>query len=265
MRIAKNTFLVEVDEQFVSPVINGLKFIIDSDFHPKVLATKVGRIHSLPICIGEDYKYDNPLQIADNVIFNHTVCQNNKKFEENVFFCAYYNIYAKINDGSLEPLEDVFFAEKVVEADKNVGGFEVKGRVSDKCAKVFALSKTVADAGVEVGDIIFFTKNADYEMDICGKILYKMHLRNIIGIERNGELKTFRNRLLVKNTTKLGEVGGVEKIYAQTTLQTGVVLTGIPGIDKGTLLTYFGGMANNIEWRGEKYSFIEDRNIKYII
>ena len=264
MRVAKNTFLVEVDEQFVSPVINGFKLIIDSDFNPRVLATKIGRIHTLPVSVAPEYKYDNKLQVSDTVIFNHNVCQNNKKFAENIFFCDYFNVFAKVIDSEIQPLEDVLFCEKLIFPDRNIGGMEIKGKVSNKCAKVFAVSNSVKGEGVEVGDVVFFTKDADYEVEVLGKSLYKMHLRNIIGIERGGELKTFRNKLLVKNTTKMGCIGAMEKIYAQSSLQNGVVIVGNQDIPQGTLLAYYDGIATKVEWNGEDYSFIDDRNIKYI-
>lgn len=265
MRVARNTFLVEVDEQFVSPVINGLKLIIDSDFHPKVLATKVGRIHTLPVAIGSEYKNDSSLQVGDTIVFSHLVCQDNKRFSENVFFCAYHNIYAKIENNELLPLEDVLFCDRIIGPDSNIGGMVIKGVVSNKCAKVFSASKSVLGVGVLPGDVVFFTKDANYEVEVLGKILYKMHLRNIIGVERDGKLVGIRGRLLVKNTTKLGSVAGVEKLYAQSTLQHGVVVAGNIDIPDGTLLTYFNGVATEIEWKGERYSFIENRNIKYIV
>lgn len=265
MRVARNKFLVEVSEQFVTPKIKGLEFI-DADFNPKVLATKVGKIHSLPICISSEHRNDVKLEVGDEIIFNHLTCQNRNKFSENIFFCQYYNIYGLIKDGELKPLEDVFFCTKIIEPDTNFAGFNIPGKVSSKCATVFAVSEYVGKEGVQVGDIIYFTKNADYEINIAGNELYKMHLRNVIGIERGGELTTFRNKLLVKDVTELGMIGGLEKIYANNSLRKGVVMeAGTTGIEQGTVVTYFNGVASVLNWKGQDYAFINEENIKYLL
>lgn len=265
MRVARNKFLVEVSDQFVRPNINGLEFI-DTDYNPKVLATKFGRIHSLPICVGQEHKYELKLNVGDDIVFNHLVCQDRNKFSQNIFFCQYYNIYGRIQYGNLQPLEDVFFCTKIVEPDVEIGCFKIPGKVSSKCATVLSVSDLVAREGVRVGDIVYFTKNADYEIVISGHELYKMHLRNIIGIERDGELKTFRNKLLVKDVTELGFVGGLEKIYANTSLRIGVVQDGgNTGIEAGSRIAYFNGIASILRWKDQDYAFISEENIKFLI
>ncbi len=265
MLVSKNNFLVEVESQFVKPKIKGFDFFIDTDFNPKLLSTKIGKIHTLSIGVTPPSKYDNPLHVGDLVVFGHLVCQAKNKVQENVFMCPYHSIFAKIVNEQLQPLEEMIFCEPITDEDKNIGAFLVKGKVSDKKAKVFELSNEVRKAGIQKGDTVFFTKNADYGVEVAGKLLYMMRIRNIIGIERDGELKTFRKKLLVKNTTKLGSIGDVEKIYAQTSLQTGIVIeSGTTNITKGTELTYLNGTASIVNWKGEDYAFIDEVNIKYL-
>lgn len=264
MKIARNMFLVQVDDQFVRPAIKG--FFIDTDYNPKKLATRIGVIKTCPIGISDDYLYDNKLSEGDEVVFSHLVCQKENKFSETVFFCDYMHIYAKIVKGRLLPLENVLFCTPIKEDDKNIGGMVISGKVSDKRCTVHSVSDEVWKEGVQEGDVIYFTKDADYPIDIFGTTLYKMYLRNIIGIERGGELKTFRNKLLVKNITKLGSVGGVDKIYAQSSLQKGLVIDGgKSGANTGDTVAYLNGIASIVEFKGESYSFIEDRNIKYVV
>lgn len=263
MRVRRDTFLVEVSNQFIQPNIPGFDFI-DTVFNPKLLATKIGVIHTLPICMSDQYIYDNELKEGDVVVFNHIVCQKENKFTDTLFFCDYFNIYAKVWEGIITPLEDVFFSEPIIDKGKSIGCFNVPDKVSDKKALVYEVSDFVEAAGVEKGDVVFFTKNADYPMQIGGKELYKMHLRNVIGIERDGELIPFSRKLLVKNLTKLGLVGGLERIYANNTLQTGIVLhSGATDIPKGTKLTYFNGMSSAVNWKEEDYSFINENHIKW--
>lgn len=264
MLVSKNNFLVEVDSQFVQPAIKG--FFVDTDFNPRLLATKIGRIHSGTIRIDKPNIYDVPLNVGDEVVFGHNVCQKNNKVSENVFRCAYHAIFAKIQGGEILPVEEIIFCEPIREPNSNMGAFQISGTISRHTARVYAMSKTAKNFGLQSGDVVFFTKDADYCVNVLGKDLYMMRLRNIIGIERNGELVAFRNRLLVKNRTKLGEIGQLKKIYYQTSLQVGEVLSGgDSGIEKGTLLTYLNGPASIVSWKGENYAFIDERNIKFII
>jgi co-chaperonin GroES (HSP10) len=194
------------------------------------------------------------------------VCQNRNKFQENVFFCDYFNIYALIYCNHLIPLEEVFFSEPIIEKGMEIGCFKVEDKVSSIKATIFEISKVCEDAGLRKGDIVYFTKNADYPITIAGKDLYRMFLRNVIGLERDGELICFKNKLLVKNVTELGKVGDIDRIYAHNSLQTGIVVNpgNVTGIPVGMKITYFKVVASEVTWKGENYSFIEEKNIKWI-
>ncbi|MES3018152.1 MAG: hypothetical protein V4721_10245 [Bacteroidota bacterium] len=262
MLVSKNNFLVEVDSQFVQPAMKG--FFIDTDFNPKLLSTKIGRIHTESIGVTAPSIYDVPLHQGDVVVFGHLVCQKKNMVHDNVFRCAYHSIFAKIVNNELKPLEEIMFCEPMRDEDQEFGGMIIPGGVSGTRAKVFELSEACKKAGIQKGDIVFFTKNADYGIDVLGKELYMMRIRNVIGIERDGVLKTFRNKLLVKNVTQLGSIGSIDKIYHQTSLQTGeVVESGKTGIVTGSVVTYLNGIASIVRWNGVDYAFIDETHIKY--
>lgn len=253
-----------MDSQFEKINIPGFDFFLDTDFNPKKLATRIGRIHTLPVSV-EGFIYDCPLSVGDVVVFNHLVTQKNMRIDGNLFKCPYFNIYAKIENEKIIPLEDVFFSSPVLESEFNVGGFVREAKISGKYAKVLCASKKVLDAGIIDGDTIFFSKNADYEMMIGGQNLFKMHLRNVIGIERDGKLVPHGEKMLVKDVTELKFVSGVYKVYANTGLRHGIVIDpGRSGIEKGAELTFMHGTATRVEWEGQEYSFIGIDNIKYI-
>jgi co-chaperonin GroES (HSP10) len=257
-------FLIEVKNQFVRPNIEG--FFIDTDYNPKVLATKIGTIVALPIGISDEYEYDIKLEVGDTIVFNHTTCQNVNRYKDNQFFCEYFSIFAKIEGGAIIPLEKTLFCLPFKEPNRNIGGIEITGEISKEKCVLFEASALAKKDGLQKGDFIYFTKGADYEIEIGGVKFYKMHLRNIIGIERDGVLMAYKNRMMVQNTTKLGSVGGIEKIYYQTSLQNGVVVDGgNTGVPKGSLVTYLNGIASHVRWNGFDYSFIEDRNVKYYL
>lgn len=256
--------MVHVDSQFVQLKVKG--WFIDTDFNPKLLATKVGRIQALPVTMTAPYVYDIPLNVGDTVLFNHNVCQKKNKVAENSFLCGYHAMFAKVSKDRVSPLEDIMFCEPVVEPDKNIGGFVIKGKVSPVVARVVELSTQCLKAGIRKGDLIFFTKDADYPIDVLGRHLYAMRIRNVKGIERDGKLRTFRDKLLVKNVTELGSIGGVERIYAKSNLQTGVVMEqGATTIQAGTTLTYLNGVASIVRWNEQDYAFLDERHVKLIM
>ena len=263
MKVAKDTFFIEVGSQFVFPKIGGIEFWIDTDYNPKRLATIIGKIHSTSIRITDKFIYDIKINEGDIVVVNRLVCQDRNKVSDNIFMCAYHHIYARITD-TIVPLEDVLFCEPICDDDYLVGQIKMNGQVSKVKAKVCFVSNFASECGIKVNDIVYFSKDADYEMEIGSKLFYKMHVRSVIGIEREGELKTFRNKLLVKNITELGSVAGIDKIYAQSNLQTGVVIEqGNTSIEVGTSITYLNGTASVVKYKDEYYAFISEENIKY--
>lgn len=268
MRIKRNMFLIEVDSQYEKVGIDN--FFLDTDYRKKELATKIGRIVALPVSIDEEYLNDVPLNEGDTVLFNHTVTQDVNKYKGNTFYCDYFSIFAKIEEGYradvITPIEKAMFCYPLKDSDKDFGGVVIPGKISAERAEVVFLSPECKRKGIEVGDVVYFTKGADYPMTFGKSILYKMHLRNILGIERDGKLIAFSNKMMVENTTSLGKIGGLDRIYYDTSLQTGVVVEGgNTGVKNGSLVTYLAGVSHPINWNGKSYSFIEDRNVKYYI
>jgi co-chaperonin GroES (HSP10) len=216
--------------------------------------------------MSDKFKCDVKLSVGDIVVFDHLVCQDMNKFSDTVFFCEYFNIFAKIDGDDLVPIEEFLFCEPIVDGGMQIGCFNVPSSISDKRATVYAASAYAKACGVIEGDVVYFTKNADYSIEVGGKDFFKMKMHSIIGIEREGVLTTFGSKLLVKNVTELGMVGGLNKIYADTSLQVGVVIeSGASSIEKGAKVTYFNASATEMEWNDEKYGFINEENIKYII
>lgn len=272
MLVQRDTLLIEVD----SPHKDGLavgdtKIITDTDYNRYDHSRQIGRVHSKSIQITKQYLYDVPLEVGDEVVFHHFVCQPDHKvpFGENIFRCEYFHLYAKIEEGKIMPLEDVIFVDPILEPESNmfIGSFQIKPHRENLKQQgiVFAASNKAKSMGILPGDRVYFTPNADYNMNVTGKNLWRMRVRNIIAVERNGELIAMSDKLLVKVIPEERKFGALLTAN-HSTLKGEVVVVGkdLKGIEPGIMINYYNGLGGVIDFNGEKYSYIELRNINYI-
>lgn len=255
---------------------DGENLILDTDFQKYYHATQVGEVAFSPQIIDSEYLNDNPVKDGDQVLFHHFVCQEDNAVKyngETLFQCEYFHIWARIVNTKLEPLEDFIFVEPILEPEENIstpGGLLLRAERQNLsgCGKVFALSKEAKKYGIRMGDVVFFTKDADYGINVMDHDLYRMRIRNIIGVERNGKLVCLTNKMLVLDITEDELRGGL--IYRRNERErTGKVCNigeDIKGIAIGEKISYFNGLASKLRYCGIDYSFltIEDVNYKHL-
>jgi len=263
------------DSKRVTPITghNGEPLSMDTDFDPYRHATQVGVVAYPSLVIDSEYLNDNPVKMGDVVLFHHFVCQDDNSLMYNnelLYRCEYFHLFAKIVNTKLEPLEDFIFVEPILEPESNLvgeSGLILKSNRGflDNVGKVFALSKAAKKGGLRMGDVVFFTNNADYDINISGKELYRMRLRNIIGIERSGKLSCLSNKMLVRDITEEERSGGL--IYRVNERERiGVVCNigeSIKGVAIGEKVSYFNGLASKLRYDGIDYSFLTTDEINY--
>jgi len=101
----------------------------------------------------------------------------------------YNQIYCRVRDGILKALgyyvlvEPVMFDESKFKK-KTDSGLVLTQKAGteyvDRVGVVAHVGDEAAEAGIEVGDKIFFSKNCEYEIDIEGRKLYRMEQRDVI-------------------------------------------------------------------------------------
>ena len=101
-------------------------------------------------------------------------------------------------------------------------------------------------------------------MTILGVKLYRMRIRNIIAIERNGELYCMNNKVLIKETPKqqgrfiIADKGqerdGVIKFVGAET----------KGIKVNDNVNFCYGVSERVYWQNDTYGAIETKHINYI-
>lgn len=276
MKLIKDLFLVRADKdkKRLSSITghNGLPLVVDTDFDKYRHANQIGEVAFSPQIIDSEFSNDNPVNKGDIILFHHFVCQEDNEIQwklDKLYKCEYFHIWAKIVNTKLEPLEDYIFVEPVLEPEENIvsnGLLLRKERAFLKnVGRVFALSNQAKKVGLRINDIIFFTNDADYDINVLGKDLYRMCIRNIIGIERNGKLACLSNKMLVLDVTEPEIKNGLMYIKNERE-RTGIVYNigeNIKGIAIGDRVSYFNGLSSRLNYNGKEYSFLTEQDINY--
>ena len=278
LRAIKNQFWVQanVSPKKLTNIIghNGQPLFIDTDFNKFGHAENVATVYSKPMSIETDHNgvnlYDTEINIGDTVIVHHHVCQKKKEIMDGnnkVYRCDYFNLIAKIENNEIIPLEQFFFVQPIKEEIKKSSfGFDLSthATITQGSGYVYILSKQAKESGLCKGDKVYYTNNANYSMTILGVKLYRMRIRNIIAIERNGELYCMNNKVLIKETPKqqgrfiIADKGqerdGVIKFVGAET----------KGIKVNDNVNFCYGVSERVYWQNDTYGAIETKHINYI-
>lgn len=289
MKVAKDTFLIRVQSDRNADIgitgDNGKKIIIDTDYNKYKHTAQIGEIFACPIRITNQYIYDLQLKEGDTVVFHHFVCQPDHKVNigENIYRAEYFHIYAKMFVGpkeingaiacywDMQPLEDIIFVAPILEDEDNLfaGKIRIKNHRENlkQTGIVFALSNKAKEAGICEGDKVFFSANADYQMKVIDKDLYRMRIRNIAAIERDEKLVCLHTKILVKEIGPENSSGIFTDVKKNQQTRGVVESVGknISGIETGQQISYFNSSLGSIEYKGSVYAFLELRNINYTI
>lgn len=275
MKVASDTFLIQVPESKKSFIqikgLNGEYLSVDTDYNKYKHSVQIGVVFALPISITAKYENDTPINIGDVVVFHHFVCMPDHKMpmDGNIYRCEYFHIYGKIENDMIVPIEDVIFVEPILEPEEKMfaGSIQLKSHREylKQQGVVFAASKKARSMGIQPGDKVFYTSNADYPMKVVGKDLFRMRIRNIVAIERDGELICPSNKVLVKQTSAGKQSLFCKEVGLQLKGEVSAVGDKLKGVEKGQKVSYYVGIGGSISHTGDQYSLVELRHINYII
>lgn len=271
MLVAKDTFLIRVDSAAVSELnvigLDGKPIKIDTDYNKYSHAMRTGFVHACPMLISDKYFRDVKLNEGDCVLFHHFVCQPDHKIADNIYRAEYFHLYGKIVDGVLYPIEDMIFVTPEKESDEELfcGQFKLKSTADyvRQRGVVYAASPAAQARGILPGDTVYYTKDADYKFYIGDDLLYRMRIRNILAIERDGELKSVSGKLLFDKLPE--EQGAISQLASRSQQKAEVIASGCEGVFSGDKFAYYNGVGGNFQYKGKAIYFIELRNINYLI
>ena len=280
MRAATDHYIIHSEQTTnnrTGTYVGGKELLIDTDFGRHKHAIRIGTIHTLPLSISDTYINNVKLEIGDKVVIHHFVIQPENKIanQGNLYLCKYLFIYAVIKDNEIMPIEDLIFVEPMEETDEDTtkGGFTLKtekaGKVRQK-GKVFACSKRAREMGIMPTDIVYFTSHGDYKINIVGHDLYRMKIRNIIAVERNGELECMNGRILVEvgvpseTTISENDKFSMPKFGSSIVGRIEKLPKGVNSVEVGQIINYANCLGNEqITHKGKTLTFVQETNINY--
>ena len=269
MQLVKDIFFVSADKNALKTLnIGGVDFHIDTDFTPFDYSTRIGVVTHTPLIIDSKYSYDNKILDNDVVIFHHFVCQPQNEIKVNdieYFKANYFHIFAKVEDNDIICVEDFIFVEPIKKeySERFIGGIQFdydENSVVQQKGIIRYLSKKAIAFGLNKGDIVYFTKNADYKMEVLGNEYYRMRIRNVVCVERDGNLVCMNDRVLLEELE-------IEEDFIKTKKRESigkVIGSNISDINVGDVVGFFSGVMQPIDYKGKKYLLTKKDNINYI-
>lgn len=186
MRVVNNRVIVIQEKRKNDEVKIGNKgFILDTAFREAWNVVQEGVVHSAPA--------NSDLESGDRVYTHHFVGDKEHIIPVhgiNMSWLDYSQIYARKRNEEMKVLNNYIFIEPVTFSHerfkKSASGLILTsksgGAFVERMGVVKMLSDSCRQAGLSEGDFVLFGKNCEYQINIDGKNLYRMELRDVISI-----------------------------------------------------------------------------------
>lgn len=130
---------------------------------------------------------EEEIRVGDKVMVHHNAFHENAGNQIDVKDNIYnldreFGIYCYIRDEKIHMISDFVFMEPV-EADKKhtPAGIYLPFLKGPKQGVIRHMGKNIPDTeGIGIGDTVVYTKAADYEMEVEGKLMYRMKQSRIL-------------------------------------------------------------------------------------
>lgn len=280
MRLLKNRFLIKADPDQKKTIsiegLDGKPFLLATQYDPYRYSTQIGEIYEAPLEFSEDSIDTHTLKKGDTIYFHHHVCQPKNEWlikNESFYQCGYKQIWAKVENGQLVPVNDWIFVEPILESEDEMfaGGLRLHATQENlqQIGTAFAVSQYAQDMGIKKGDRVHFVKDADYEIEIDGKLLWRMKVAAVIAIEEDELLYPLADKILIKEDERDDRVwrGGLlmpaserPKQFYGSVVSVGKNAEVVKPDDR---VCFFHGMSTRMYFQDEEYAIIKKENIVY--
>jgi hypothetical protein len=272
-----NEFLLDADKDLNRKtnirLPDGTFLTLDADLDEFELATQIATVAYHPSIISTEYKNGTPLRAGDTVICHfHVVREKNALtiHDKQYFRCPYFHLWAKIENQTIVPLEEFLFVEPIIE-DKDklfCGQFQVKleQEAVHKRGRVSAIGVQAAQAGIQLNDTVIVTQNAECEITLFNHLFWRLRIRNVVGIEREGQLICMTGKVLVKEVPAPEKQSGFMLPVDESKKERigTVLLSDIEGIAPNDTLSFHHGVDTAFLHNEEKHAYIDRENLNYI-
>lgn len=289
MQLLRDKFMISADpdaKEFLPIMgLDGEPIRLARQFDPYRHSTQIGVIAEVPLEFSEASIDSHTLKVGDTVWFHHFVCQPKNRWMiggKEMFQASWDQIWAKVEDGKLIPMNEWLFVEPILESEENTFLAHLQLREQREflplVGKVYALSNKAQEMGINPGDMIHFIRNADYEIEIDGKKLWRMKIQAVVAIEREGysqshppdltgDLIALSNRIIVKadERPEYVERAGIqlpnserEKQHYGTVTSVGKEITEVKNLDR---VCFLHGTSSVIMKGNNEFAVIKKTNL----
>lgn len=188
----KDLFYVKANEMANKTInVGGINMYMDIDFDRYIHAVREAEVVKAPKKIDTKYINDFKIEEGDKVHVHHFVVQPEEKENidgEDYFRCLYSQIYAvEKPDGNIKVPEKWCFVSPIMEDEssiKTTSGIFLKPNVEEvpQIGKVEFCSDYCKSQGLKEGDIVYYGKDCNYDMNIRGQKVYRINYLHIAGI-----------------------------------------------------------------------------------
>lgn len=183
--ISPNSFIIRLPKKFKDEIeIGGTKMYLDSKFDEFGNRFMEAEIVSVPS------KYNTGAKPGDTLYFHHHIVLN-KDFSlgDNMYIVPFHpqgnrnnmaNAYK--NEDGINMLGQWVFLEPM-ESSKKIKSqlIElVEQEVDNDRGRLLFTSNDISEEGLEIGDVIYFSKNSDYEMEVDGRKVWRMLINDLL-------------------------------------------------------------------------------------
>jgi len=185
-------------DSFIVHVPKTVKDTVSIGGQELYLSTKFNEFeHRIPkgTVVATPKRYNTPVKVGDTVYLHHHVTIDGMQImdEKKGYYRAEYSpeggfvtqVYAYENEEGVHMLTNWVFVEPVKQPEGlkseilELVEFEP---VENRYGRILYDSEALAELGVKKGDIVYFARNADYEMVVAGKKVWRMNLEHVLAI-----------------------------------------------------------------------------------
>ena len=181
MRSVYDFIIRPVGERYSNELkVSDKKLILNSKIESHKFVNNIAEVVSTPLAV------TTPVKVGDEVLVHHNIFRryynikgeevnSSKYFKDNMYFCQLDQIYMYKHIYSWNTFNNRCLVAPVVNKDDLYSSKDKKHIGILKYA-----NKSLKDKNVDVGDIIGFTPNSEFEFIVNNELLYCMKTKDIV-------------------------------------------------------------------------------------
>lgn len=184
-------FVVDVPESIKGNIStnSGFNLLLSSVSTEDYFKNRIskGVVTSLPLL------YKTPVQIGDTIWFHHNVTfnKNNLIYYDQTLYKAQYTPHHNVDNlvylyknkkGEYNALNNWLFVEPYKLPNYYKGNLYLNGleRINTTIGKLVYINDTAKELGLQKDQIVAFSKNRDYKIEVDGKTLWRMRNNDVL-------------------------------------------------------------------------------------